>query len=225
MSNNTFLSRKGYVRKLRRMGIRAEEDEIFSSAFVTAHYLSERKPHARIYMIGEAGLRKEIENCGLQIVPDDTEKVDFVVVGMDRRFNFKKMSMALNLILSGGELIGSNPDVTYPTESGVLPGCGAILAGIEACSGRKAQVIGKPSPIILDFVFQYTGFNREETVIVGDRLDTDIKLAEDFGLFSILVLTGVSKKEDLAHFSARPDMVVENLGVLKELLSQNREVK
>ena len=216
LSNNTFLSRRGYVRKLRKMGIKAREDEIFSSAFVTAHYLRGKKPDAKIYVIGEAGLKREIENCGLHIVPDDTEKVDFVVVGMDRKFNFKKMSMALNLILSGGELIGSNPDVTYPTESGILPGCGAILAGIETCSGRKAQVIGKPSPIILDFVFHYTGFDREETVIIGDRLDTDVKLAKDLGLFSILVLTGVSKKEDLSRFTAQPDMVVENLEILKE---------
>lgn len=224
-SNNSTLSRKQYVEKLSNMGIKAREEEIVSSGLITAYCLSKENPGAFLYVIGEEGLREELGQRGMNLVEVPPYQVDGVVVGMDRQFNFKKMSNAMRCILNGASFYGTNPDPSFPTEDGFMPGCGAILASIEVSSGVKPRVFGKPYPESLQFLLEITGFEKEETVIVGDRLDTDIKLAEDFGLFSILVLTGVSKKEDLAHFSARPDMVVENLGVLKELLSQNREVK
>lgn len=219
LSNNTFLTREKYAEKLQKMGVNASPEEVFSSAFVTARYLEQRFPQSRVYVIGEEGLREEIKRCGLKVVAGNVkEKVDFVVVGMDRKFSFSKMSSALRFLTRGAQLIGTNPDPTYPTDKGLLPGCGAMISAIETCSGRKALIVGKPSSLIMDFVLSATGFRKEETVLIGDRLDTDIVLGKRFGLFSVLVLTGVSAREDLENSECQPDLVVENLLELKDLL-------
>jgi len=224
-SNNSTLSRKQYVEKLSNMGIQAREEEIVSSGLITAYCLSKEKPKAYLYVIGEKGLREELLKQGMNLVEVPPYQVDGVVVGMDRQFDFKKMSNAMRCILNGASFYGTNPDPSFPTQDGLMPGCGAILASIEVSSGVKPRVFGKPYPESLQFLLEITGFEKEETVIIGDRLDTDIKLAKDFGVFSVLVLTGVSKREDLSRFGVQPDVVVENLGVLKKLLSPNGEVK
>ena len=224
-SNNSTLSRKQYIEKLSNMGIKAREEEIVSSGLITAYCLSKESPGAFLYVVGEEGLREELYQREMNLVEVPPYQVDGVVVGMDRQFNFKKMSNAMRCILNGASFYGTNPDPSFPTEDGLMPGCGAILASIEVSSGVKPRIFGKPYPESLQFLLEISGFEKEKTVMIGDRLDTDIKLAKDFGLFSILVLTGVSKKEDVDRFSVQPDMVVENLGVLKELLSQNGEVK
>ncbi len=224
-SNNSTLSRKQYIEKLSNMGIKAREEEIVSSGLITAYCLSKESPGASLYVVGEEGLREELYQREMNLVEVPPYQVDGVVVGMDRQFNFKKMSNAMRCILNGASFYGTNPDPSFPTEDGLMPGCGAILASIEVSSGVKPRIFGKPYPESLQFLLEISGFEKEKTVMIGDRLDTDIKLAKDFGLFSILVLTGVSKKEDVDRFSVQPDMVVENLGVLKELLSQNGEVK
>jgi len=219
LSNNTFLTREKYAEKLQKMGVNASPKEVFSSAFVTAKYLEQNFPQSRVYIIGEEGLREEIKRCGLKVVAGNAkEKVDFVVVGMDRKFSFSKMSSALRFLTKGARLIGTNPDPTYPTDKGLLPGCGAMVAAIETCSGQKALIVGKPSPLIMDFVLSATGFKKEETVLIGDRLDTDIVLGKRFGLFSVLVLTGVTTREDLKNAECKPDLVVENLLEFKDLL-------
>ncbi|MBC7317568.1 MAG: hypothetical protein H5T70_14190, partial [Chloroflexi bacterium] len=170
LSNNTFLTREKYAEKLQRMGVDASPEEVFSSAFVTAKYLEQRFPQSRVYVIGEEVLREEIKRCGLKVVAGNVRgKVDFVVVGMDRRFSFSKMSSALRFLTGGAQLIGTNPDPTYPTGKGLLPGCGAMISAIETCSGQRALIVGKPSSLIMDFVFATTGFRKEETALIGDR--------------------------------------------------------
>lgn len=218
LSNNTFFTREKYAEKLKKMGIDASPEEVFSSAFVTASCLSAEKAGARVYVVGELGLRSEIERCGLSIVSGNSKNdVDFVVVGMDRRFNFSKMSVALRFLLKGAQLVGTNPDPTYPTDKELLPGCGAIVAAIEACSGQKARIVGKPSLLILDFLLRNKGFAKEETMIIGDRLDTDIVLGKKAGIFSTLVLTGISKSEEVNQAKLQPDLIVNNLLELKEM--------
>jgi 4-nitrophenyl phosphatase len=161
----------------------------------------------------------------MNLVEVPTYKVDGVVVGMDRQFDFKKMSNAMRCILNGASFYGTNPDPSFPAEDGLMTGCGAILDSIKVSSGAKPRIFGKPYPESLQFLLEITGFEKEETVIIGDRLDTDIKLAKAFGVFSILVLTGVSKREDLSRFDVQPDMVVENLSILEEFFNSDREVK
>lgn len=217
LTNNTFLPREGYVAKLRSMGVEAKVEEIFSSAFVTAGYLSREKPKAKVYAIGEWGLKEELRRAGLQVLSRFSPGgVDFVVVGLDRRFTFRKMSVALDFLLKGAQLVGTNPDPTYPTETGVIPGAGAILASLERASGQNARVIGKPSPEILRFVLDVLGFSPEETAVIGDRIDTDVLLGKNCGVSTILVLTGVAQREDVLATSVKPDVVV---GTLQELRS------
>ncbi|MBC7218336.1 MAG: HAD-IIA family hydrolase [Candidatus Caldatribacterium sp.] len=220
LTNNTFLPREGYVAKLRSMGVEAEVDEIFSSAFVTAGYLRQEKPKARVYAIGERGLKEELKRAGLQVLPRFSPKgADFVVVGLDRRFTFQKMKTALDFLRQGARLVGTNPDPTYPTETGVIPGAGAILASLERASGCTARVIGKPSPEILRFTLNALGFRPEETAIVGDRIDTDVLLGKNCGVSTILVLTGVTKSEEVLASPAKPDVVVGTLRELQSLLN------
>ncbi|MCS7242780.1 MAG: HAD-IIA family hydrolase [Candidatus Caldatribacterium sp.] len=220
LTNNTFLLREGYMEKLRSMGIEARVEEIFSSAFVTAECLRRERPHARVYAIGEEGLKEELKRAGLRILPRFSPKgADFVVVGLDRRFTFQKMKIALDFLLRGAQLVGTNPDPTYPMESGVIPGAGAILASLECASGRKARVIGKPSPEILLFVLDALGFRPEETAIVGDRIDTDVLLGKNCGVSTILVLTGVTQKEEVLTSLIKPDVVVGTLQELQGILN------
>lgn len=221
LSNNTFLTREEYVEKLLKMGIEAFPEEMVTSAFTVAKYLGENHPGARVYVIGEEGLKKELRNCGLHLA--SRGKVDFVVVGMDRKFHFRKMSRALSYIREGAEFIGTNPDPTYPTDNGLLPGAGSIIAGIEVAAGKKARIFGKPSPLILDFLLAARGFAREETVIVGDRLDTDIALGKQCGVFSVLVLTGIASLEDAENAQVKPDLVVKDLLALREVLQRGEE--
>lgn len=218
LSNNTFLTRKEYAEKLQRMGIQALPEEVMTSAFAVAKYLAETWSGARVYVIGEEGLKKELKGHGLHLV--SRGRADFVVVGMDRRFNFGKMSRALRYIREGAEFIGTNPDPTYPTDDGLLPGAGSIIAGIEVCSGKKARIFGKPSPLILDLLLKTRGFQKEETLIVGDRLDTDITLGKRYGVFSVLVLTGIASRQDVEASQVKPDLVVENLFELQKVLTR-----
>lgn len=219
LSNNTFLPREGYAAKLERMGVEAKVEEIFTSAFVTAGYLKRERPGGRVYAIGEQGLREELRRAGLRLLSRfSPQGADFVVVGLDRHFTFQKMKTALDFLLQGAQLVGTNPDPTYPTESGLIPGAGAILAGLERASGKSARVIGKPSPDILLFLLDTLGFRREETAIIGDRIDTDVLLGKNCGVFTILVLTGVSEREEVSSSPVRPDVVVNTLGELQEFV-------
>jgi len=217
LSNNTFLTRAEYTEKLNKMGISARAEEIVTSAFVAARYLSQLQPLARVYVIGETGLKQEMVHSGLRVVTRGS--ADFVVVGLDRKFTFQKMKKALTLLMQGAQFIGTNPDPTYPTHDGLLPGAGAIIASIEVCSGKKAHVVGKPFPFILNFLLELRGFVPEETVIIGDRLDTDIALGNNCGVFSVLVLTGIAREEDVEKATVRPNLVVKNLFEFQEILS------
>lgn len=220
LTNNTFLPREGYVAKLRNMGVEVEVEEIFSSAFVTAGYLQRERPGARVYAIGERGLKEELRRAGLQVLLRFSPKgADFVVVGLDRHFTFQKMKTALDFLLQGAQLVGTNPDPTYPTETGVIPGAGALIASLERASGRTARVIGKPSSDILRFVLEVCGFQPEETAVIGDRIDTDILLGKNCGVLTILVLTGVAKREEVLTSPIKPDVVVGTLLELQDLLN------
>jgi HAD superfamily hydrolase (TIGR01450 family) len=219
LSNNTFLPREGYAAKLNAMGVEAGVEEIFTSAFVTAGYLQREKPGGRVYAIGEKGLKEELRRAGLKLLPRFSPRgVDFVVVGLDRRFTFQKMKTGLDFLLKGAQLVGTNPDPTYPTDSGVIPGAGAIIASLERASGQRARIIGKPSPDILLFLLETLHFRREETAIIGDRIDTDILLGKNCGVLAILVLTGVAKREEVLSSPVQPDIVVRTLQELREFL-------
>lgn len=218
LTNNSTRSRRQYVEKLGTLGIECSEEEIITSGYATAQYLRSRSQGAKVFVIGEEGLREELRLAGLRLVYDG--HVDFVVVGMDRNFTYKKLMKAQRSILSGAKLIATNPDATFPTEDGLLPGAGSIVAAVERATGRRALVIGKPKTFMLELALRRCGARAEDSVVVGDRLDTDIKAGRRAGMKTVLVLTGVTSEEEArrARGELRPLYIIPDLRHLKRVV-------
>jgi len=212
LTNNSTRTPAQYVDKLRRMGIEVGEEAILTSGQATAMYLERVAPGARVYVIGEEGLQTEIARRGFAIVEED---VEFVVVGMDTRLTYDKLRIATLAIRRGAAFIGTNPDRTFPAEEGIVPGCGAILAALEAATDVRPLVIGKPQRAIFDLALARMGTDRGATAVLGDRLDTDILGGKEAGLLTILILSGVTSRRDLEGSSVVPDLVFEDLDQLR----------
>ena len=215
-TNNTTQSRLDFQTKLAGMDIPAELGEIMTSAYATALYLHQEGTNgSRVYTVGESGLIKELESVGLKIVTDpDKEAVDFVVVGLDRHFTYDKLTKAQQAILSGARFIATNRDATYPIEGGkIIPGGGSMVSAIETASGAAPITIGKPETYALEMVLELAGSVPEESVIVGDRLETDIALGNKLNMHSVLTLTGVSDRwsAENAPPEMRPERIIEDL--------------
>jgi 4-nitrophenyl phosphatase len=221
-TNNSTLTPPQYVAKLGSMGMAVPADRILTSAQATAIYLSKvASPAARVYVVGEDGLLSAVRDQGLVIA--DT-RVDFVVVGLDRQLTYEKLKIATLAIRAGARFIGTNPDKTLPTEEGLQPGSGAILAALEAATGVEPVIIGKPHPILLRLATERLGSTADSTALVGDRLETDIVGGREAGLITVLVLTGISQKDDLQSSAVRPDLVVSKVGDLHQLWRRYREI-
>jgi len=209
-TNNSTRTPGQYVAKLRSMGIEVNEDHILTSAQATALYLSQVAPStARVYVIGEDGLMSAVKEQGF-IMTD--KEVDFVVVGLDFQLTYDKLKIATLAIRAGASFIGTNPDTTLPTEGGLIPGSGAILAVLEAAAGVSPLIIGKPQPFLLRLAMEKLGVAPDCTAIIGDRLETDILGGREVGLITVLVLTGISDREELETSLFQPDLVFEDVG-------------
>ena len=221
LTNNSTLSRKQYADKLTRLGIGAHPNQVMTSAYATALYLRERsREGGAAYVVGESGIRTELRGVGVDIVErTDGRSVDFVVVGLDRRFNYRKLCDAQQAILRGAEFIATNRDPTYPLEGGTLiPGGGSIVSAIQTASGSAPVLIGKPETYSLEKTMALAGDRPDETVIVGDRLDTDILGGNRVGAHTVLVLTGVTSAEEAAAAppEMKPDRIIHSLTELLE---------
>ncbi len=212
LTNNSTLTPGQFVAKVRGMGVPAGEAEVFTSAEATAAYVAEMAPAGTgVYVIGETGLREAMLKRGFDL---EAESPRFVVVGMDRQLTYDKLFRGCNLITNGAEFIGSNADVTLPTEIGLLPGCGALLAALQACSGVEPLIIGKPEPRMLELAMRRLGSTPETTAMIGDRLDTDIIAGAKAGVTTIMVTTGISTREEATSAAVPPDLVFEDLPAL-----------
>lgn len=215
-TNNSTNSAAMYVEKLARFGVQLEDWRIVNSSQATAAYLKERFPKGgNIYIVGEKGLHQELTIAGFQHAEAD---VLAVVVGMDREINYAKLTLAARFIQQGALYIGTNPDRTFPTPQGLAPGAGAILAAIEAASDVKPILIGKPAPEMYRMALQRLNLQPEQALVVGDRLGTDIAGAQNLGCRSALVLSGVSSRQEAENWQPVPDLIVEDLTHLLELL-------
>lgn len=219
LTNNSTRTPAQYVDKLRRMGIEVDEETTLTSAQATAMYLEQAAPGARVYLIGEEGLRAEIAGRGFILAEED---VEFVVVGMDTHLTYDKLRMATLAIRRGATFIGTNPDRTFPSEEGIVPGCGAILAALEAATDVRPLVIGKPQRTMFELALARMGTGQGTTAVLGDRLDTDILGGKEVGLLTILVLSGVTSRHDLESSSIVPDLVFEGLDQLQAAWQEAR---
>ncbi|MFQ6015105.1 MAG: HAD-IIA family hydrolase [Anaerolineae bacterium] len=220
LTNNSTQTAAQYVTKLREMGIAVAEESILTSAQATALYLRQiAAPGTRVYVIGEKGLRQAIEENGYL---DSDEGAAFVVVGWDRQLTYDKLKRATLAIRNGAQFIGTNPDRTFPSEEGIVPGNGAILAAIQAATDVEPTIIGKPEPTVFRLALERMAAAAKETAVVGDRLETDILGGHRAGLTTILLLSGVCNKEELAGSNLKPDLVFEGVQELHTALREAR---
>jgi NagD protein len=208
LTNNSQRTRRDVATKLQRLGIDAEEEHVFTCAMATARFLARQKPGGTAFVIGEGGLLTALHSNGYSIVDKDP---DYVVVGEGRTLNFEMSEAALGMILGGAKLIATNLDPNCPTQAGMRPGCGAVIAMLEAAAGVKAFSVGKPSPVMLRAARKELGLATDQTIVIGDTMETDILGGVQLGLKTILVLSGGTKRDDLARYAYRPDKVVESI--------------
>ena len=208
MTNNSQRTRLDVVVKLERLGIKVDEEHIFTCAMATARYLASQNSRATAFVIGEGGLLTALHKSGIAI---NDQCPDYVIVGEGRTFNLEQVEKAVDFVTAGAKLISTNPDLSCPTSTGIRPGCGAMTAMIEATTGRKAFSVGKPNPIMMRMVRKDLNLSTRETVVIGDMMETDIFGAVQLEYYSVLVLSGGTKKHDLPNFAYQPAEVHKTL--------------
>ncbi len=211
-TNNATGSVGQYVEKLRSFGVDVTPQQIINSPMAVAHYLKQQHPSGgAVYLIGETGLIEALEQAGFHHSEDG---VLAVVAGLDRQFTYEKLRKASLLIQKGIPFIGTNPDKTFPSAEGLTPGAGSILAAIETASGTAPQIMGKPYPHLFRLALEQMGTQPDETLVIGDRLDTDILGGANAGCKTALVLTGVTARAEAEQFQPEPDLIANSLSEL-----------
>jgi NagD protein len=211
LTNNSQRTRRDVAMKLSRMGISVDESHIFTCAMATARFLAAQKPGGTAFVIGEGGLTQALHKNGYAIVDDEP---DYVVVGEGRTFNMEIIEAAVRMILRGSRLIATNIDPNCPTSHGLRPGCGAIVAMLETATGLAAFSVGKPSPVMMRAARKELGLATDETIMIGDTMETDILGGVSMGYRTSLVLTGSTRREDLKRYAYRPDFIFNSIADL-----------
>ena len=199
--------------KLERMGLHVSADHFYTSAMATAEFLHSQKPNCTAYVIGEAALTKALYDLGIYM---NDVNPDYVVVGETSTYSFEKITKAINLVLKGAKLIGTNPDISGPFEGGIYPATGSLIAPIQLATGKKAYFVGKPNPLMLRHGLRRLNCHSQDIAFIGDRMDTDIIAGIESNVDTILVLSGVTSMEDIDNFPYRPTYIVDGVGKLVE---------
>ena len=200
--------------KLLRMGIDVEPDHFYTSALATAAFLQSQKPNGSAYIIGEAGLINALYNSGYSSNNIDP---DYVVMGEARSYSYEVIEKAVNLVRKGARLVGTNPDLTGPTENGIAPATKALISPIELATGKQAYFVGKPNPLMMRIALKKLGVQREDTIIIGDRMDTDIVAGIEAEIDTCLVMTGITDEADIDEFAYRPHYILKGVSeIVKE---------
>lgn len=215
-TNNSTLTIDDYIKKLETFGIKSEPWQIVTSATATAEYMRNDQPDGGIvYIIGENGLISALKENNFEHAE---ENASTVVVGLDREVDYRKLLHGSLLIQDGAKFIGTNPDLTLPTRQGFAPGAGAIISALESATGVKAKIIGKPQPTMFIQALERLKTTPEETLVIGDRFDTDIAGGQAAGCITALVLTGATNQEMSVTWTPLPDLILPDLSVLCEKL-------
>jgi NagD protein len=217
LTNNSQRTRRDVAAKVARLGIDIDEEHVFTSAMATARYLASQKPRGTAFVIGEGGLLTALHLNGYAVVDRDP---DFVVVGEGRTFNLELIETAVRMIEGGAKLIATNLDPNCPTQAGLRPGCGAMVAMLESTCGIKAFSPGKPSPLMMRAARKELGLTTDETTIIGDTMETDILGGVQLGYHTVLVLSGGTRAADLSRYAYRPEVVVESLADFAAMLAE-----
>ncbi len=208
LTNSSERSPKELKEKLKRMGIDVDISVFYTSALATAMFLASQKPRGSAFIIGEAGLINALYNVGYTMNNVDP---DFVVMGETRSYSYEKIEHAVNLVLKGARLIGANPDLTGPIENGIAPATKSLIAPIELATGRNAYFVGKPNPLMMRNALKKIKCTREESIIIGDRMDTDMVAGIESEIDTCLVLSGITTRKTMPEFAYQPRYVLNGV--------------
>ncbi|MCX6321703.1 MAG: HAD-IIA family hydrolase [Bacteroidia bacterium] len=208
LTNSSERTPKELQEKLKRLGIIVGEDHFYTSALATASFLSNQKPNGSAYIIGDAGLIHALYSVGYTV---NNVNPDYVVVGDTHSYNFEKIELAVNLVIRGAKLIGTNPDISGPIEVGITPSTKALIAPIEIATGKKAYYVGKPNPLMMRSALKRLGVRREDAIVIGDRMDTDIRCGLESEIDTLLVLSGITDRKGIDQFPYSPHYILNGI--------------
>jgi NagD protein len=215
LTNNSIFTPRDLAARLTRSGLNVPEESIWTSALATADFLSTQQPNGSAFVIGEAGLTTALHEVGYTLT--DTNP-DYVVLGETRTYSFTAITRAIRLVQAGARFIATNPDVTSPSPDGPLPATGAVAAMITKATGAQPYFVGKPNPMMFRSAMNRIDAHADSTVMIGDRMDTDVVAGIEAGLETILVLTGSTHKRDIARYPYRPSRVLDSIADVVALI-------
>lgn len=218
LTNSSERSPLELQQKLARLGVTIDKKHFYTSALATAIFLQSQDPNGTAYVIGEPGLINALYEVGYSM---NDINPDYVVVGEARAYNLESVTHAVNLVVRGARLVGTNPDLTGPIEKGIMPATGALIAPISLATGVNPYFVGKPNPLMMRTALKRLGCKREETVIIGDRMDTDILSGIEAEIDSVLVLTGVTDRAEINKFAYRPFLILDGVKDVPVILQEN----
>ena len=218
LSNKPIQTREDYASKLTRLGIPTQPDEVINSTFVMTNYLKKNAPDAKIFVVGETPFVEELKRAGFTIT-EEPKEIQYVVVAFDRTFDYHKLNVAFQAIKLGAHFIATNPDRTCPVEGGEIPDCAGMIAAIEAVTTKNVElIVGKPSPLMIEAALEVMGLKPDDCILIGDRLETDIKMGKESGIATGIVLTGVTDEKTLKESPIYPDFIFQSIDDLKNLM-------
>jgi NagD protein len=212
LTNNSIYTRRDLAARLARTGIEVPPEALWTSALATAQFLDGQRPEGTAFVVGEAGLTTALHDVGYVLSDRDPE---YVVLGETRTYSFEAITKAIRLVVAGARFIATNPDVTGPSPQGVLPATGAVAALVTKATGVRPYFVGKPNPLMMRSALREIDAHSESTVMIGDRMDTDIVAGLEAGMETVLVLTGISTRADAERFAYRPTRIVPSVADLE----------
>lgn len=216
LTNNSSRAGADYITRLRKLGFPCEEENVFTSGMATGMFLNQNHPGAKVYLVGTKAFERELLSYGINLVQEEAE---IVVAGFDTELVYEKLNRAVHFLRRGAKFIAANPDWVCPMpEDEVLPDCGSICALLTASSGVKPEFIGKPNRNMIDVISKMTGIENGKICAVGDRIYTDIAVAQNAGSVSVLVMSGETDEKILAEAERKPDYVLKDVAELHEVL-------
>jgi NagD protein len=211
LTNNSIFTRRDLAARLRASGLEVPEESIWTSASATARFLETQRPNGTAFVVGESGISTQLYQAGYTLTDNDP---DYVVLGETRTYSFERITQAIRLISAGARFIATNPDPTGPSPSGLLPATGSVAALITRATGVEPYFVGKPNPLMMRSALNALEAHSETTAMIGDRMDTDIVAGLEAGLHTILVLSGVTTREEAERFPYRPSRIVDSVADL-----------
>jgi NagD protein len=208
LTNNSIYTPRDLANRLRRLGLDVPDEGVYTSGLATAHFLHSQRPGGTAYAIGESGLTTALHDMGYVLTEHEP---DYVVLGETGTYSFERITTAIRLILGGARFIATNPDTVGPVEGGIAPATGSVAALIEKATGVSPYFVGKPNPLMLRSALRTLDVHSEDAVMIGDRMDTDIVMGIESGLETVLVLTGVTTREQAERYSYLPTHIVKSI--------------